>query len=113
MIGSPQLLYNLCPTSTSREKSPIFLYGSPFGPRQPAIPNAGSLSLTRISSPFSSDRRYQSLFLQALKIHLNRSKRLVKKGDLLAIGLNIDHMHRLDAQLEYIDSEDEVKSQHE
>jgi peroxin-6 len=51
--------------------------------------------VARIASPFSINRTYQSLFLRALKVHFDGTKRLLKKGDMIAIGIDTDFARRL------------------
>lgn len=54
------------------------------------IPFAESLTISRIPSSFSMDRKYQSLFLEGLKQYFEDRRRIVKKGDVIAIGLDED-----------------------
>jgi peroxin-6 len=85
-------------------KPRLFLYGSSFGSHRPIIPTATSVSLARVASPFSTGRVYQPLFLRALKTHFETSKRLVKKGDMIAVGINTDNQHSLANKLEDFNS---------
>jgi peroxin-6 len=61
---------------------------SPFGHQTPPVPMAGSITLARIASPVSVQKKYQPLVLWALRRHLHESKQLLKEGDMLAIPLN-------------------------
>lgn len=86
----------------------IFLCGSPFGPCQPVIPTANRVTLSRVASPLSIDRMYQPLFLHALKAHLDGPKRLVKPGDIVAVGVDTDirrRMHEVGIEIDDVDPE--------
>jgi peroxin-6 len=54
-----------------------------------------TLSVARVASPFSTDRAYQALFLRALKQYFEGAKRLVKQGDMIAVGIDTDALRRL------------------
>jgi peroxin-6 len=95
VMGSPVLLHNLSPSSNGRPKGRISLRASPFGSRQPAIPTARAVTVARVASPISTDRTYQLLFLHSLKNYFGVKKRLVKKGDLIAIGVDTDSVCRV------------------
>jgi peroxin-6 len=41
------------------------------------------------------DRNYQPLFLHALKSHFAGIRRLVKQGDLIAIGIDAGLIHQI------------------
>ncbi|KAJ7191062.1 AAA-domain-containing protein [Mycena pura] len=86
--GSPVLLRNLCPTSPSLSPTTLFFHSSPFGSGPPAIPTAKAVAVARVASPISVDRAYQPAFLRALRTYFNNSRRLVKHGDLIAVGIN-------------------------
>ncbi|KAJ7746664.1 P-loop containing nucleoside triphosphate hydrolase protein [Mycena metata] len=88
--GSPVLLHNICPTLSAFAPSNLSLHPSPFGSRQPTVPTAKAVTIARVTSPISADRTYQSAFLGSLKAYFSNSKRLVKQGDLIAVGLNSD-----------------------
>ena len=88
MQGSPVLLRNLCPTSPSLSPTTLFFHSSPFGSGPPAIPTAKAVAVARVASPISVDRAYQPAFLRALRTYFNNSRRLVKHGDLIAVGIN-------------------------
>ena len=90
MTGSPILLRNLFPHKLALSSLQIFVHASPFGSGAPVIPTARSVTLARVASPLSVDRTYQSLSLQSLKNHFGLTPRLVKQGDLIAIGLDTD-----------------------
>ena len=90
VTGSPILLHNLFPHKLTLNSLQISVHASPFGSGQPVIPTARSVTLARVASPLSVDRTYQSLFLQSLKNYFDLTPRLVKQGDLIAIGLDTD-----------------------
>lgn len=70
----------------------IYIRASPFGANPPSVPTARIATLARIASPASLDRSYQSAFLHALRFYFARRKRLVKKGDVIAVRLNARYM---------------------
>ncbi|KAJ7231442.1 P-loop containing nucleoside triphosphate hydrolase protein [Mycena haematopus] len=88
--ASPVLLHNICPVSPSSPPRTLSLHSSPFGSGQPAIPTAKAVTIARVASPISVDRAYQSSFLRSLKAYFNNSKRLVKHGDLIAVGVDTE-----------------------
>jgi len=45
------------------------------------------LTLARIASPHSVNKLYQPLFLEGLKDYFQNQRRVVKKGDVIAIGI--------------------------
>ena len=65
---------------------------SPFGSRRPTIPVAKTVTIARVASAFSTNRAYQLLFLQALQDYFKQSTRLVKQGDIVAVGINTDDL---------------------
>lgn len=48
------------------------------------------MTVARVASPISTNRTYQPLFLRSLKNYFGVQKRLIKKGDLIAIGVDTD-----------------------
>ncbi|KAF7311671.1 AAA domain-containing protein [Mycena kentingensis (nom. inval.)] len=87
VLMDPILLHNTC-----RGASPsLILHPTPFGSGPPAIPTAKSVTIARVASPVSTNRIYQNAFLYALRTHFTSSKRLVKQGDLVAVGVNADN----------------------
>ncbi|KAF9228544.1 AAA-domain-containing protein [Gyrodon lividus] len=84
---SPTLLHNLCPSGLKQ----IVVSASPFGARDSIRPTARSITLARVASPFSTDRRYESLFINALHSYFGSSTRLVRDGDVIPLCINIDH----------------------
>ncbi|KAL0947238.1 hypothetical protein HGRIS_013359 [Hohenbuehelia grisea] len=86
--ASPMLLFNLSQIATHQAR--VSLLPSPFGSAAPSIPTARSVTIARIASALSTDRVYQSLFLHALRRHFEGKRRLVKKGDVIALGIDTD-----------------------
>ncbi|KAG2352635.1 hypothetical protein BDR07DRAFT_1436787 [Suillus spraguei] len=74
----------------------VWIRPSPFGNRQPAIPVARALTLSRIASPFSTGRKFETLFLQEIQSYFNACKRLVKPGDLLHVFIDTDNAELTD-----------------
>ncbi|KAI0781289.1 AAA-domain-containing protein [Trametes elegans] len=92
---SPQLLHNLHPSTALELKPEVSIRPSPFGSRRPTIPVAKTVTIARVASAFSTDRTYQPLFLQALQGYFKDTTRLVKQGDVIAVGINTDDLLRL------------------
>lgn len=83
--GSPTLVHNV--VSPALPPHSLALRPSPFGSHHPAVPVASSATIARIASPHASDRSFQPLFLRALKTYFQGRKRLVKKGDIMAVPI--------------------------
>lgn len=83
---SPTLFHNICPSGCGQ----ILVRVSPYGTRDPGIPTARSVALARVASPFSIHRRYEPLFIDALREYFGSAKRLVKGGDIIPLQINID-----------------------
>lgn len=49
------------------------------------FPVAKSISIARVASEYSMQKKYQPLFIQALKEYFKNSKRICKEGDLIAV----------------------------
>jgi len=90
-MGSPVLLYNLF-QSLPPPRATIHLRASSFG-SHPPLSTASNVTLARIASPFSTDRSHEPRLLQALRTHFDLTKRLVKQGDLVAVGIDSDALH--------------------
>ncbi|KAG6861902.1 hypothetical protein C0995_010608 [Termitomyces sp. Mi166 len=90
VAGSPVLLRNLFPESATRP-----------------VPNAQALTVARVASPASTSRKYQPLFLKALKAYFDSTKRLVKQGDIIAVPIDtgdiIHHQEETESQETTID----------
>jgi peroxin-6 len=53
----------------------------------PQFPTAKSVTVARIASPHSVHRAFQTSFLDALKDYFKVKERVLKKGDLVAVGI--------------------------
>lgn len=69
--------------------SDIEVSRSPFGQKDPPIPTARSITLARIASPTSEQKRYQPLVIHALRRYFKDGARILKKGDLLALPVSL------------------------
>ncbi|KLO07022.1 AAA-domain-containing protein [Schizopora paradoxa] len=87
-LTSPTLRRNMAPNKQSSDEVRLQLRASPFGAGPPVIPTAKTATLARIASPESIDRSHQKSFLQSLKRYFAGTKRIVKKGDLIAVGIS-------------------------
>lgn len=89
---SPILLANISPsttTATSIFLSPFTLpNSSPRDPSPASPPPAKEVTLLRIASPTSTDRTLQPSLLLQLKHHFESCRRLVKKGDVIGVGID-------------------------
>lgn len=82
----PLLFHNIDLDST---RTPIVeVQKTAFGSQIPPVPAARSITLARIASPPSVQKRYQQLVLWALRKYLQESRRLLKQGDTVAVALN-------------------------
>lgn len=90
--ASPSLISSIRVDSSSL----VWIRPSPFGNRQPAIPVARALTLSRIASPFSTGRKFETLFLQEIQSYFSSCKRLVKPGDLIHVFIDTDNVELTD-----------------
>ncbi|KAN0065525.1 peroxisomal assembly protein [Thecaphora frezii] len=51
------------------------------------LPFADNVSIARVASPYSVDRAYQGLFLEALRTYFEGRQRICKEGDLIAVAI--------------------------
>ena len=92
---SPILLANMENTPYCR-LSPLKRAVQPMKVSQPKItsasrpPFARELTLSKISTPFTTDRTLQNALFAGLKSHFSSRTRLVRKGDLVAIPVDSD-----------------------
>ncbi|GAA97207.1 uncharacterized protein L969DRAFT_43069 [Mixia osmundae IAM 14324] len=87
--ASPLLLANWGKTASSR-----ILRSLHCPQRSIALPTAESVEIARIASPHAVNRQYQHLFLAALKTDLEKTQRLVKKGDIIAVTIDEEDARR-------------------
>lgn len=90
--ASPSLISSIRVDSSSL----VWIRPSPFGNRQPAIPVARALTLSRIASPFSTGRKFETLFLQEIQSYFSSCKRLVKQGDSINVFIDTDNAELTD-----------------
>ncbi|GAA5840290.1 hypothetical protein JCM11251_006686 [Rhodosporidiobolus azoricus] len=92
----PPLLLNLLgPASFSSAPTPsILLHSAPsVSPTlPPPLPTASSLTLARLASPHSVNKLYQPLFLDGLKEYFSSRRRVVKRGDVIAVAIEEDRV---------------------
>ncbi|GAA5888470.1 hypothetical protein JCM6882_008631 [Rhodosporidiobolus microsporus] len=94
----PPLVLNLLgPASFASSPSPspsLLLNPSPsVSPTLPSPhPTASSLTLARLASPHSVNKLYQPLFLEGLKEYFSAKRRAVKRGDVIAVGIEEDRV---------------------
>ncbi|GJN93762.1 hypothetical protein Rhopal_006819-T1 [Rhodotorula paludigena] len=90
----PPLLFNLLgPASlSSTPSSPSLLTLHPAPRLSPVLaaplPTAASVTIARLASPHSVNKVFQPLFLEGLKEHFSRCRRVVKEGDVVAVGID-------------------------
>ncbi|KAI9510375.1 AAA-domain-containing protein [Russula earlei] len=93
---SPILLHNIDPeirTAPTR----LYLQAAPDGIRSRNLPTAQGVTIARVASRLSTNRRYQPLVLQGLKKFFEGRKRLIKQGDLLAVRVDLNQLPYLQA----------------
>ncbi|GAA5903296.1 AAA family ATPase peroxin 6 [Sporobolomyces salmoneus] len=84
----PPLLHNLLGPSPPPDSSISFEPAPNVSSiLPPSLPIAASLTLARVASPHSVNKLYQPLFLEGLKDYFQNRRRVVKKGDVIAIGI--------------------------
>jgi len=69
----------------------ISIQPCPFGPRAPPIPTAQSITVARVASPVTTQRKYQPILLRALRNYFEGKRRLLKKGDLIAVAVDVSN----------------------
>ncbi|KAF8497120.1 AAA-domain-containing protein [Russula emetica] len=93
---SPILLHNIDPelrTTPTR----LYLQAAPDGIRSRNLPMAKAVTIARVASRLSTNRSYQPLVLQGLKIFFDGKRRLIKQGDLLAVKMDLNQLQYLQA----------------
>lgn len=64
---------------------------TPFGARTPTLPTAKTITLARLATTESVDKRYERSWLKGLRSHFGKTSsedgRLVRRGDVLAIPI--------------------------
>lgn len=85
---SPILFLNITGNKNSMTSCQISITPTPFGPRAPTIPTAKAATIARVASPLVNDHLMESSIFQALKMYFVRHKRLLKKGDMIAVHVD-------------------------
>ena len=95
---SPVLLANLAPSGPQASSlippPEVHVFPLPLSAAstssssQPSPPAAKEVTLLRVASPSSTDRSLQPSLLLALKTHFESARRIVKKGDLIAVTVD-------------------------
>ena len=70
---------------------------------------AKTVTIARVASALSTDRAYQPLFLHGLQNYFENTTRLLKQGDVIAVGINTDNLLRHAFQSDSDTGEDAVK----
>lgn len=91
---SPMLRHRLCGTSarpSDLDRPTIMLLPIPSGHRTPSLPIAKYITLSRMATPWSVDKRYEERFNRGLRKHFVQEqglgKRLIKQGDVVAVPI--------------------------
>lgn len=82
---SPSLFANIFGDKLIKNKQIIIIFPSPFGPHPPSIPVAKATTVARVATPINVDRAFQANIFQALRDYFTQNRRLVKKGDIIAV----------------------------
>lgn len=69
----------------------VSIQACPFGQRTPPIPTAQSITVTRVASPLTTQRKFQPLLLRALRKYFDGKRRLLKKGDVIAVTVDVSN----------------------
>lgn len=93
---SPVQMYNLYPGNSRPNEIKILLHPTPFGARKPLVPVARSITVSRIASPLSVDRGFESACLNGLRRHLQKAPRLLKQGDIITVLIDTDHKFEME-----------------
>lgn len=83
--GYPTLLHNL--THKSGDNHTLVI--APIDTYSPAIPTAHSMTLARINCSFSANKKFQAITTASLKRHLLDGMKLVKKGDIFSVPVDV------------------------
>jgi peroxin-6 len=71
----------------------ISIQPCPFGQRTPPIPTAQSITVARVASPVTTQRKYQPIILRALRKYFDGERRLLTKGDLIAVPVDVSNVN--------------------
>lgn len=90
VVSDPALPYNLGAIHPGSVVRSVSIIASSFGPLPPPLPTARSVTIAQIISPPSSNNLYGPSLLGGLQKYFRESLRLVKRGDVLIIPVEID-----------------------
>ncbi|KAH8108501.1 AAA-domain-containing protein [Phellopilus nigrolimitatus] len=94
VFASPTLFRNCNPGYGG--EGVLSIRATPFGFGPPSMPTAKSATLARIASPLSLNRALQNAMCRSLKSYFLATRRLVKKGDVIAVPVCTDYGSALD-----------------
>ncbi|KAG8988842.1 peroxisomal assembly protein [Tulasnella sp. JGI-2019a] len=81
-LASPILIHNLrLPTPLTQ----VYIAPTPFASCLPPIPTAATITLARIASPITNDKRMQDAIVRGLRLHFANRRVLVKRDDLIGV----------------------------
>lgn len=90
LLVPPSVHRALFPVPVPRPE--VFVTPTPFGARQPTLPIAASMTLSRVATAEGVDKRYERAWLRGLKSHFaatdsegERRQRLVRRGDIISV----------------------------
>jgi peroxin-6 len=84
------LIYNLT-TDSDAVLPELSIQPCPFGQRPPPIPTAQSVTVAKVASPVTTQRKYQPILLRALRKYFDGKRRLLKKGDFIAVAVDVSN----------------------
>jgi peroxin-6 len=90
VVGDLALLYNLGTPSLGSDIRSVSIIASSFGTLPPPLPTARSVTVAQIISPPGSNNPFGPSLLGGLRKYFRSSSRLVKRGDVLIIPVEID-----------------------
>jgi len=99
IVVSPGLFRSLFPSSSSAQ-SDVLVLPTSFGARQPTLPIARTMTLTRIATTEGVDKRYERSWLRGLQVAFagdgkgksreGNAMRMIQRGDVISIPVWID-----------------------
>jgi peroxin-6 len=109
-MASPVLLHNLCPPDGPASDATVWLHSLPVRTGKPPIPTATSVTLAIIASPFSCEEPYRSILAESLKSNFEGTARLIKRGDIICVGIDTSALRSVDGLDRGVVEEDAVQS---
>ncbi|KAG8760764.1 peroxisomal assembly protein [Serendipita sp. 396] len=98
LVATPLLLHHL--SIGTEPTSAISLRRTSFGQRAPPLPVATSITIARIASQVTVQKRFQFIVFHALKNYFQSARRLLKKGNVLAVPINTSNVTILEGLTE-------------